>query len=165
MNDNVIVKPTDGAPEDKRALRGLLLLFVIWLGVVGPIYSLALNGYFAMRWGAMYPAAVSYYWSWHFWWFVAARELSRFVAALGMLVRRSVDAVWFAILILWLSGPALVTGTWFLFGNIVMPGALIRSVAIATAATLYLARSTQVRTIYRFKPPRLGALALHPVES
>jgi hypothetical protein len=146
-------------------LRGLLLLFVIWLGIVGPIYSLALNGYFAFRWGAMYPGAVSYYWSWHFWWFIAARELTRIVAAAGMLVRRSADAVWFAILMLWLSGPALVMGTWLLFGDIVMPGALIRSTAIAAAATLYLARSKQVRTIYRLKAAKLRALALRPVES
>src|SRR5438270_86270 len=72
--------------------------------------------------------------------------------------------VWFDILILWLSGPALVTGTWLLFGHIVMPGALIRSSAIAAAATLYLARSRQVQTIYGLKPAKPGALALHPVE-
>ena len=146
-------------------MRGLLLLFVIWLGVVGPIYSLALNGYFAMRWGAMYPAAVSYYWSWHFWWFVAARELSRIAAALALVVRRSADTIWVVILILWLSGPALVTATWLLFGTILMPGALIRSGAIAIAATLYLTRSAQVRTIYALKPRRPRALALHLAES
>ena len=165
MNNHAMVEPTTGHLEDERALRGLLLVFVIWLGIAGPIYSLALNGYFAIRWGAMYPGAVSYYWSWHFWWFIAARELTRMVAAVGMLVRRAADAVWFAIFIVWSSGPALVTGTWLLFGDIVMPGALIRSSAIAAAATLYLARSKQVRTIYRLKPARPGTLALRPVES
>ena len=142
----------------KRELRGWLLLFVAWLGVIGPIYSVALNGFFAMRWSSMYPGAGSYYASWHFWWFVAAREASRVVAALVMTARRSADAVWFAILILWSSGPALVTGTWLLSSTIIMPGALVRSSAVAAAATLYLLRSRQVRRVYRIQRPSLLSL-------
>lgn len=160
-----IAEPTVDTQDEKRALRGWPLLFVVWLGVIGPIYSLALNGFFTMRWGAMYPGAVSYYASWHFWWFVAAREFSRMLAAVTMLVRRSARAVWFAMLVLWLSGPTLVAGTWLLFGNIVMPAALIRSTAVAAAATLYLMRSAEVRAIYRLKPSTLSYLRPQLAES
>jgi hypothetical protein len=148
MNGHEIV---DAPAPDKRELSGWLLLFVLWLGVIGPIYSLALNGFFAMRWQAMYPQGAGYYGSWHFWWFIAAREASRMMAAVMMLTKRSADAVWFAILILWLTGPALVTGTWLLSGQVIMPSALVRSGAIAAAATLYLLRSAQVRRVYAMK--------------
>ena len=151
MDQNKIVEALTDAGKASRELRGWLLVFVVWLGVIGPLYSLGLNGFFATRWGAMHPAGASYYASWDFWWFVAVREASRIVAALVMVARRSVDAVLFAILILWLSGPVLVTLTWLLLGNVVMPGALVRSTAIAAAATLYLLRSRQVRTVYRFE--------------
>jgi hypothetical protein len=138
--------------ERKYELRGWLFLFVLWLGVIGPIYSLGLNGFFVMRWRAMYPEAGSYYLSWNFWWFVAARECSRMLAAAALIAFRSANAVWVTIVVLWLSGPALVTGTWLLSGTVVMPGALVRSTAIAAAATLYLLRSEQVRSTYRFCP-------------
>ena len=150
--DEMVEAPAERI-EGERELRGWLLLFVIWLGIIGPIYSAGLNGYFALRWQAMYPEAASYYASWTFWWFVAAREASRMVAAIVMVARRSADAIFFAILTLWLSGPALVAGAWLLFGTVVMPGALIRSGAIAAAATLYLLRSKQVRTVYGFEAP------------
>jgi hypothetical protein len=146
---------TEAMPEigdGKYVLPGWLFLFVLWLGVIGPIYSLGLNGFFAMRWRTMYPEAGSYYVSWSFWWFVAARECSRMLAATVLLARRSTSAVWFTIVVLWLSGPALVTGAWLLSGAVVMPGALVRSTAIAAAATLYLLRSEQVRSTYGFLP-------------
>lgn len=154
MADTEIVEvPTDVAKE-QRELRGWLLLFVAWLGVIGPLYSLGLNGFFALRWKTIYPEATSYYASWSFWWFVAAREASRMVAAIVMVARRSADAIWFAILMLWLSGPVLVTVAWLQFGTVVMPGAFIRSGAIAAAATLYLLRSKHVRTVYGFEGPK-----------
>jgi hypothetical protein len=143
--------------ESKHELRGSLFLFVLWLGVIGPIYSFGLNGFFAMRWTTMYPAAGSYYASWDFWAFVAAREVSRVLAAIVMMVRRSADAVWFAILVLWLSGPALVTGAWLLSGAVIVPGALVRSSAVAAAATIYLLRSRHVRAVYAIQAPGLGA--------
>lgn len=150
MIDTQMTEAMPKIGDGKYELRGWLFLFVLWLGVIGPIYSLALNGFFAMRWRAMYPEAGSYYASWSFWWFVAARESSRMLAATVLLARRSANAVWFTIVVLWLSGPALVTGTWLLTGTMVMPGALVRSTAIAAAATLYLLRSEQVRSTYGF---------------
>lgn len=158
MNANAKLYAPRDEVGDKRELRGWLLLFVVWLGVIGPIYSVGLNGYFALRWQAMYPEAASYYASWTFWWFVAARETSRVVAAIVMVARRTRDAIWFAIVTLWLSGPGLVTGAWLLSGKaVVMPGALIRSGAIAAAATLYLLRSKQVRTVYGVEAPTFDA--------
>jgi hypothetical protein len=157
MIDCEIIEAPANGTRAQRELHGWLLLFVTWLGVIGPIYSVGLNGFFALRWQAMYPEATSYFTSWDFWWFIAAREVSRMVAAIVMVARRSAEAVWFAILVLWFSGPVLVTGAWLQFGTVVMPAALVRSGAIAAAATLYLLRSRQVRTVYRFKTPRLDA--------
>jgi hypothetical protein len=151
MTGAAIVETPDVLHEPARELRGWLLLFVLWLGAIGPLYSLALNGFFAARWSAMYPAAAGYYASWSFWWFIAAREGSRMLAAAVLAVRRSPGAVWFAVLALWLSGPMLVTGAWLMSGHVIMPSALLRSTAIAAAATLYLLRSTRVRTVYRFE--------------
>ncbi|GAA3890113.1 hypothetical protein GCM10022276_06440 [Sphingomonas limnosediminicola] len=171
MTDAQTSEAPRDASEGSPALKGSLLLFIVWLGLVGPVYSVALNGFFAVRWAAMYPEAGSYYVTWHFWWFVAAREASRIIAALA-LVRRSAAAVWFTILVLWVSGPALVTGTWLLSGPVIMPGALVRSTAIAAAATLYLLRSGRVRTVYRLRaepdrsnatsPPSPAALGYGP---
>lgn len=148
MNTNEIVEPSVGVEAGKRELSGWLLLFVVWLGVIGPVYSLLLNGFFVIRWQSMYPEAASYYTSWHFWWFIAAREAGRISAAMLMTIRRSADAVWSAILLLWFTGPGLVTGAWLLSDPVIMPSALVRSSAIAAAATLYLLRSAQVRTVY-----------------
>lgn len=156
MNIDEIVEGSAEPTEKNRELRGWLLLFVVWLGLLGPIYSVGLNGSFALRWQTMYPESASYFASWTFWCFVVARETSRMVAAIVMVARRSVDAIWFAILTLWLSGPALVTVAWLLFGTVVMPGAFISSGAIAAAATVYLLRSTQVRNVYGFKAPVFG---------
>ena len=163
MECDETVEPGMGDQESKRELRGWPLLFVLWLGVVGPIYSLALNGFFAVRWGAMYPGGAYYYASWHFWWFIAARELSRIAAATTMLFWRSTYSVWIAISVLWLSGPTLVTATWLMAGYVAMPGALIRSTAIAAAATIYLTRSRQIRTIYRSEAPDLDGSPLRPI--
>ena len=147
------MKPV-GCEAEKRQLSGWLLLFVVWLGAIGPIYSLLLNGFFVMRWQSMYPEAASYYHSWHFWWFIAARVASRIAAALVMVTRRTADAVWFAILTLWFTGPGLVTATWLLSGPVIIPSALARSGAIAVAAILYLLRSGQVRTVYAMQAPK-----------
>jgi len=150
INRDIVEAPADGV-EGPRQLRGWLMLFVAWLGLIGPIYSVGLNGFFALRWQAMNPETTSYFTSWSFWWFIVAREGARMIAATVMVVRRSADAIWFAILMLWLSGPLLVTVAWVLDGTIVMPSALVRSGAIAAAATLYLLRSRQVRAVYRFE--------------
>lgn len=72
------------------------------------------------------------------------------LAATVMVARRSADAVWFAVFVMWLSGPVLVTGTWLLSETVIMPSALVRSTAIAAASTIYLLRSERVRAIYRF---------------
>ena len=157
MECNEIVEPDMSDDERKRELRGWPLLFVLWLGIFGPIYSLALNGFFAVRWGAMYPGSATYYASWHYWWFIAARELSRITAAVSMLFWRSTYSVWVAIAVLWLSGPTLVATTWLMASYVIMPGALIRSTAIAAAATIYLTRSRQIRTIYRREAPDLDS--------
>lgn len=144
------IKPPLGRLTAQRKLGGGLLLFVAWLGVIGPVFSIGLNGFFALRWEAMYPEAASYYRSWSFWWFISVREGARIIAAIVLVSRRSADAVWFTILVLWLSGPVLVTLTWMLSHRIVMPSALVRSGTIAAAASLYLLRSRQVRTVYGF---------------
>jgi hypothetical protein len=163
MNGTEIIEEPVDMERGEPALSGWLLLFVVWLGLVGPLYSLALNGYFVMQWQRIYPEAGAYYGSWHFWWFIAAREAFRIGAALAMTIRRSADAVWFAILVLWFTGPCLATATWLLSGPVIMPSALVRSSAIAAAATLFLLRSRQVRAVYAMQPKlRMLGLAIGP---
>jgi hypothetical protein len=135
----------------RRPIQGLLLLLVLWLGVVGPSYSFALNGFFAMRWRQAYPEHADFYASWDFWGYIVLREGLCVAAGLALWFQRQPGAVWFAIAMLWLSGPALVLLTSELFGAQVMPWALIRSTALAAAITLYLVRSERVRLTYNFK--------------
>ena len=132
----------------KPGVRGGLLLLVLWLGIVDPIYSFALNGFVAARWQQAYPQSAGYYGSWHFWSFIVIREGMRIAAAAVLLLRRSPDAVWVALAIVWLSGPLLVLASWMMFGDQVMPWALIRSTAVAMAVTVYLMRSDRVRATY-----------------
>ena len=129
-------------------IRGGLLLLVLWLGVLDPVYSVALNGFMAVRWQQMYPQFAGYYVSWHFWSFIVLREGMRIATAALLFLRRSPDAVWFTLAIVWLSGPLLVFGSWIVFGNQVMPWALLRSTAVAIAVTAYLIRSDRVRITY-----------------
>jgi hypothetical protein len=72
----------------------------------------------------------------------------RIAAAAVLFLRRSPNAVWFTLAIVWLSGPLLVFGSWMMLGNQVMPWALIRSTAVAVAVTVYLIRSDRVRITY-----------------
>lgn len=128
----------------KSGVRGWLLLLVLWLGVIDPLYSLALNGLFAARWEALgrEPDIT-------FWGPILAREAVRILAALFLLgLRRDPIAVWIALAIIWLSGPILVLATWT---TQVMPEALIRSTAVALVVTGYLYRSERVRATYNFR--------------
>jgi hypothetical protein len=140
------------AVTDTRSIepgvRGGLLLLVLWFGVVDPIYSIALNGFVAWHWQQSFPSIeipvtnlVAY---------VGVRAILRFAAALALIQSRRSGAVWFALAILWLSGPAYVVGSWALFNNQLMPWALIRSSAVAAACTLYLFRSERVKLTYGF---------------
>jgi hypothetical protein len=143
-------EPSSETKPLKPGVRGGLLLLVLWLGIIDPIYSMALNGFVAVRWQQAYPQFAAYYASWGFWGFIVLREGMRIMAALVLLLRRRPDAVWFTLAIVWLSGPLLVLGSWMMFGDQVMPGALIRSMAVAIAATIYLLRSERVRNTYGF---------------
>ena len=135
------VPNTEGVP--KSGVRGLLLLLVLWLGVIDPLYSLALNGFFAARWKALgqEPDVT-------FWGPILAREAARILAALFLWLRRDPIAVWIALAIVWLSGPVLVLATWT---TQVMPDAFIRSTAVALVVTGYLFRSERVRATYNFR--------------
>ena len=124
-------------------MRGWLLLIVLWLGVIDPLYSLALNGFFATRWEAMGREVDATFWG-----PILAREIARIVAALLLWFRRDQFAIWVVLSIVWLSGPAFVVATWT---TQVMPDALIRSTAVALAITGYLLRSERVRATYNFR--------------
>ena len=133
--------PNEGAP--KPGVRGWLLLLVIWLGVVDPLYSLALNGFFADRWSAMGRTP-----DLAFWGPILAREGARILAALFLWFRRDSLAIWIVLGITWVFGPILVLATWT---TQVLPEAFIRSTAVALVITGYLMRSERVRATYKFR--------------
>jgi hypothetical protein len=135
------VPNAEGVP--KSGVRGWLLLLVLWLGVIDPLYSLALNGFFAGRWEALgrEPDVT-------FWGPILARETARILAALLLWLRRDSHSVWIALAIVWLSGPIFVLATWT---TQVMPDAFIRSTAVALLVTGYLFRSERVRATYNFR--------------
>jgi uncharacterized membrane protein YciS (DUF1049 family) len=122
-------------------IRGGLLLLVLWLGVVDPLYSAGLNMYVAAQ---SHPANLD-------WTYILVRAAMRISAALALLFVRRAVAVWFALAVLWLSGPFYVLVNWALFDNQVMPFALIRSTGVAAACTWYLLRSERVKATYGFE--------------
>ena len=124
-------------------VRGWLLVIVLWLGVIDPLYSLALNGFFAARWEA-YGREIDV----TFWAPILAREAARILAALVLWLRRDSLAIWIVLVIVWLSGPAFVLATWT---TQVVPDALVRSTAVALALSGYLLRSERVRATYNFR--------------
>ena len=85
------------------------------------------------------------------WTYIVVRAAMRISAALALLFVRRPVAVWFALAVLWLSGPIYVLVNWALFDNQVMPFALIRSIAVAAACTWYLLRSERVKATYGFE--------------
>ena len=131
------------AEAPKLPIRGWLLLIVLWLGVIDPLYSLALNGFFAARWEALGREIGATFWA-----PILAREAARIFAALLLWFRRNSLAVWIVVAIVWLSGPAFVFATWT---TQVMPDALVRSTAVALVLTGYLLRSERVRATYNFR--------------
>ena len=122
-------------------IRGGLLLLTLWLGVVDPLYSAGLNMYVAAQ---THTANLD-------WTYILVRAAMRISAALALLFVRRPVAVWFALAVLWLSGPIYVLVNWALFDNQVMPFALIRSAAVAAACTWYLLRSERVKATYGFE--------------
>jgi hypothetical protein len=121
-------------------IRGGLLLIVLWLGVIDPLYSAGLNIYVAEQ-----TQRTDLDWS-----YILVRAFMRVSAAIALLFFRRPSAVWFALILIWVSGPIYVLVNWLLYDNQVMPLALIRSSAVALACTWYFLRSKRVKATYGF---------------
>ena len=145
MKKNAAPNAAEASAKVQPGIRGALLVIVLWLGVIDPIYSTALN---------LYVAAQAQHSNFD-WTYIVLRAAMRICAATAFICSRKATAVWFALIIIWFSGPAYVLGNWAIYDNQIMPTAMIRSTAIAVACTLYLIRSKRVEATYGFRMNQL----------
>ena len=136
-------------------IRGWLLVFVLWLGILSPIFLIGFNFVIMRRLEQMNPddAALMRELNWDtlLWAVTLIREGMHIAAALALYFRRNSTAIWFALGILWLSGPLLILGTWVAVeGEYNVPG-LVRSALVAGCWTLYLLLSRRVKVTYNFR--------------
>jgi hypothetical protein len=136
-------------------IRGWLLAFMLWFGVISPLWSAGFSVfalYWLERWNPN-DAALMREENWDVLLLAVSflRAGMRVAAAALMYFRRKAYSVWFALLVLWLSGPLLILGTWaWIEGEIDVPG-FVRSVLIALAWSLFLLFSQRVKAIYGFR--------------
>jgi hypothetical protein len=139
-------------------IRGWLLVFVIWLGVVSPLWTVGLSAVLMWRLEQVNPTDAALMrdigWDVLLWVVTILRAAMRIIAALAMYFRRMQSSVWLALAMLWLSGPLLILGPWIIrAGEVHVPG-LVRSGVIALAWSVFLFVSLRVKLTYGIRPGR-----------
>ena len=139
----------------RPGIRGWLLFFILWLGVLSPVFWIGFNIVIMRRMEQMNPddAVLMRAMNWDvlLWVVTLIREAMHIAAALMLYFRRNSTSVWFAIAILWLAGPFLILGTWAAVQGELNVAGLVRSALIAFVWTLYLFLSRRVKATYKFR--------------
>lgn len=146
------------ARKPEPGIRGWLLAFIVWLGIVAPLWTVGLSIVLVLRLQQANPSDAAEMhelgWDLLLWIVTILRAGLRIAAALLMWFRRTSASVWFALAALWISGPLLILGLWAIVrGEINVPG-LIRSAVIALAWSFFLLVSRQVKITYGFRATR-----------
>ena len=129
-------------------IKGWLLAFLLWIGIVSPLFNLGLGVWFAINVDQTdVPAGLGLV----FWLVMILRVGSRVAAALTMYFRRIPSSVWVSLGVLWFSGPILILASWTTVGGEINIGGFVRSTLIALAWTLFLIRSQRVKLTYRYR--------------
>ena len=139
----------------ESGVRGWLLAFILWLGILSPVFWIGFNFVIMRRLEQANPddAVLMREMGWDvlLWVLTLAPEGMRVAAALMLYFLRQPISVWFALCVLWLSGPLLILGTWAAVeGEHNVPG-LVRSALVAGCWTLYLLLSRRVKATYNFR--------------
>ena len=142
-----------GAPT---GFGGWLLLLCLWLGLVSPIWGIALLWMLTGRMDSVNPneaelfrasGMATFVWS-----VTAVRETLRIGAAALLYFRRRPSTVWIVTALIWLSGPVLIPASAAIHWPAEISSAgLGRSALVALAASLYLLLSRRVRNTYGFR--------------
>ena len=136
-------------------IRGWLLAFVIWIGILSPLWTLGLSSfmvYWLERWNPS-DAQLMRDMGWDVLLLIVTlvRAGLRIVAGLLMYLRRTSASVWIALAVLWISGPLLILGTWAMIEGEISVAGLVRSAIIALAWSLFLFMSLRVKLTYNFR--------------
>src|SRR4051794_18359372 len=109
------------APSLEPGVRGWLLAFLAWLGIVSPLWTLGLSVVLVFHLEQANPGDAALMrdmgWDILLWVVTILRAGTRIGAALLMYFRRGPASVWFALATLWFSGPLLIVGPWVLLGG------------------------------------------------
>ena len=144
------------AERSPRRIGGWLLLLIEWLGVIDPIWTVALNGWYVSKVsGIPFGPALFGPGSWDYWSYFALREGLRISAAFALLFVRRPAAVWYTLLVLWIAGPVMTATAagWSALGTEFILGALTRSGPVAILWSGYLLASKRVKATYDFEGP------------
>lgn len=136
-------------------IQGWLLVFVIWLALLMPLYSIGLNVLLISRMESVYPEDAVLFretgMDVRLWAVTALREALRVAAAVLLLLRRTPSSVWIAFAVLWAAGPLLIIATWTIFGGELLSLGLLRAALVALAWSLFLFLSQRVKVTYGFR--------------
>jgi len=143
----------------KPGIQGWLLVFVLWLGVLNPVFWIGFNFVAFERMEDVNPGDAELMremgWDVLLWVVTLIREGMRIAAALILYFYRRPVSVWIAFAVLWLAGPLLILGTWGVVGGSEYNVAgLVRSALWALAWSLFLFMSQRVRLTYAFSVRR-----------
>lgn len=141
--------------QTEPGIRGGLLAFVIWIGIVSPVWTLVFSIFmvFWLERGNPGDAELMRDLGWDvlLWVVTIVRTGLRVAAGLFMYLRRTSTSVWISLAVLWISGPLLILGTWAVVEGEISVAGLVRSAIIALAWTLFLIMSRRVKITYNFR--------------
>ncbi len=137
-------------------IHGWLLVFVLWLGVINPVFWIGFNFVVFDRLEKMNPGDAELMremgWDTLLWAVTIIREGMRIAAVLILYYYRRSVSVWIAFAVLWLAGPLLILGTWgAIEASEYSVAGLVRSALWAAGWSLFLFMSQRVRLTYHFR--------------
>jgi hypothetical protein len=140
-------------------IRGWLLAFVLWMGIINPVFWIGFTLIILNRMEAANPGDAELMreagWDVLMWVVTIFREAIRVAAALMLYFYRKPVSVWIALVALWLAGPLLILTTWVVMeGSEFNIAGLVRSALWAVGWSLFLLMSERVRLTYGFRCPR-----------
>ena len=148
-SDVAAIGPTEAG------IRGWLLAFLLWLGLISPLWTLGFTAFIGFWLELKNPTDAALMretgWDVVLWVVTILRAGTRVAAALLMYFRRVPSSVWFAFVVLWFSGPLLILGAWVVVEGELSTIGLVRSAVVALGLSIFLFVSRRVRVTYSFR--------------
>jgi len=139
----------------ESGVKGWLLVFVVWLGLVSPIFWVGFMVLVMSRMETVNPDDAQMMRDFGLdqllWIVTILRETIHIATALLLVFHRQAISVWIALSALWLAGPLFPFATWLIVGGELRYQGLGRSILFAAIWSGYLWLSKRVSITYGFR--------------